>query len=165
MKDRRMKELSIDQCWQQGQPAENDKPAPLFSPIGTIMARALALCFFIEPLPRAASTLVATVLASASAEMSDLQPGASQQSPAAKTLLFGKNLDTSCSFVVDDDQPAGSDRRQIDVGDELRIGRVSHGKEDIVGRKLFALFRLDHCSRDLLLQHDIGSGDVFVSED
>ena len=64
------------------------------------MARIPALCFFIDPLPIVASTLVATVLASASAEMSDLHPGASQQSPAAKTLLLGKKVETICSLSL-----------------------------------------------------------------
>jgi len=68
-------------------------------------------------------------------------------------------------LVVDIDQSARSDRRGIYVGHELRVGLVTHGEEDVVGRNLLALFRPDHGSGGLLLRLEIRSSDVFIAKD
>jgi hypothetical protein len=83
----------------------------------------------------------------------------------SKDVVAREELGDDLQLVVDVDKPAGSDRRGIDIRHELRVGRIAHGEENVVGRNLFALFRPEHRSRGLLLRPEVGSGNVFISKD
>ena len=82
----------------------------------------------------------------------------------SKDVVAREELGDDLQLVIDVDQPAGSDRRGIDVSHELRVGRVANGEEDVVGRDLFALLCPDYRSRSLLLRLEVGSSDVFISK-
>lgn len=138
-----------------------------------------------------ANRLAQTVPASVSLDTADLQPGASAQSPAAKTLGVVKKVDLICCFgdssdvrlalscvcsmnqgrgtdlqlVVDLDQLVARYGRGIDLLHQLSVRRVPDSDKDVIGRDFFSLLGPDDRSGILLADLEVGSGNVLVTED